>query len=122
MLPHIPAVESTNTLNHIKPLVHAGAGGRHAWQASVLPFMNGLRRIMLPACTRRWPARVAAGERVSGRGAPAPGLAFIDWLVAAGALRLGATSFPRMGAAAGGLATCGEELRGDRVLHLGCGR
>lgn len=39
-------------------------------------------------------------------GAPPPGLAFLDWLVKSGAVRSAECSFPRMGKAAGGLATC----------------
>ncbi len=55
-------------------------------------------------------------------GAPPPGLQFLDWLVDNGALRPGVCSFPVMGAAAGGLATCPPDQRGDRVLHLCCGQ
>ncbi|KAL6762209.1 HAD-like domain-containing protein [Haematococcus lacustris] len=68
-----------------------------------------------------WPARVAAGEVVAAAGAPPPGLQFLTWLQQQGALRAGAASFPRMGDAAGGLATCPDHERGSRVLHLGCG-
>lgn len=69
-----------------------------------------------------WPARKAAGLPVVSAGAPPPGMAFLDWLVEVGGLRPAACSFPRMGAAAGGLATCSEdEEAGDRVLHIGCG-
>ncbi|GFH31922.1 uncharacterized protein HaLaN_31053, partial [Haematococcus lacustris] len=46
---------------------------------------------------------------------------FLTWLQQQGALRAGAASFPRMGDAAGGLATCPDHERGSRVLHLGCG-
>jgi len=40
--------------------------------------------------------------------------------VQSGALRVASCSFPRMGAAAGGLAAC-LQGGGDRVLHVGCG-
>lgn len=43
---------------------------------------------------------------LSTAGAPPPGLQFYDWLLAAGALSTAECSFPRMGRAAGGLATC----------------
>jgi len=68
-----------------------------------------------------WPAREAVGLPVQRAGAPPPGLAFLDWLVEVGGLKPSAASFPRMGAAAGGLATCPPEQYGDRVLHIGCG-
>lgn len=54
-------------------------------------------------------------------GAPAPGLDYLDWLSAAGALRCAPVSFPRMGRAAGGLATCEAAAWGDTVLHVFCG-
>jgi hypothetical protein len=41
-------------------------------------------------------------------GAPPPGLDYLDWLQACGALRCAACSFPRMGGAAGGLATTSQ--------------
>jgi hypothetical protein len=53
-----------------------------------------------------WPAR--EGKPKGGAGAPPPGLEFLDFLVGCGALRNAAASFPRMGRAAGGLATCSE--------------
>ncbi len=70
------------------------------------------------ACTlpRRTPHRPDAAA-----GAPAPGLDYLDWLAGLGALRCAPCSFPRMGQAAGGLATCGEEQWGDTVLHVFCG-
>jgi hypothetical protein len=53
-------------------------------------------------------------------GSPAAGLDFVDWLVEAGALCTASTSFPRMGAAAGGLQACALG-GGHRVLHVGFG-
>lgn len=53
-------------------------------------------------------------------GNPAAGLDFVDYLVEAGALCTASTSFPRMGAAAGGLQACALG-GGHRVLHVGCG-
>uniref|UniRef100_A0A383VST6 Methyltransferase domain-containing protein n=1 Tax=Tetradesmus obliquus TaxID=3088 RepID=A0A383VST6_TETOB len=53
-------------------------------------------------------------------GNPAAGLDFVDYLVDAGALCTASTSFPRMGAAAGGLQACALG-GGHRVLHVGCG-
>lgn len=52
-------------------------------------------------------------------GNPPAGLDFVDFLVHSGALRVASTSFPRMGAAAGGLQAC-PEGGGHRVLHVGC--
>lgn len=52
-------------------------------------------------------------------GAPPAGLSLLCYLQETGALRPAAASFPVMGAAAGGLATC--EVAGDRVLHVFCG-
>lgn len=54
-------------------------------------------------------------------GAPAPGLVYLDWLAAVGALNCAPCSFPVMGRAAGGLAGCADSELGDRVLHLFCG-
>ncbi|KXZ45261.1 hypothetical protein GPECTOR_56g357 [Gonium pectorale] len=68
-----------------------------------------------------WPARLAAGEAVGAEGAPAPGLDYLDWLAACGSLRCAPVSFPRMGAAAGGLASCSPGQEGDSVLHVFCG-
>ncbi|KAF8065826.1 haloacid dehalogenase-like protein [Scenedesmus sp. PABB004] len=53
-------------------------------------------------------------------GAPPPGLDFLDALVGAGHVTLASTSYPRMGAAAGGLQAC-PQGGGDAVLHVGCG-
>jgi hypothetical protein len=53
-------------------------------------------------------------------GNPAAGLDFVYYLVASGALCTASTSFPRMGAAAGGLQAC-VLGGGHRVLHVGCG-
>ncbi|KAI8468343.1 MAG: HAD-like domain-containing protein [Monoraphidium minutum] len=52
-------------------------------------------------------------------GAPAPGLDFADYLIGMNALCIATTSFPRMGAAAGGLQAC--PVGGHSVLHLQCG-
>ncbi|KAG2487568.1 hypothetical protein HYH03_013847 [Edaphochlamys debaryana] len=68
-----------------------------------------------------WPARLAAGEAIGAEGAPAPGLDYLDWLAAVGALRSAPCSFPRMGAAAGGLAACAPALLGHTLLHVFCG-
>ncbi|MEW5313539.1 MAG: hypothetical protein WDW38_005099 [Sanguina aurantia] len=80
-----------------------------------------------------WMAKLAAGQPLPAAGAPPPGLQFYDWLLAAGALSVAECSFPRMGRAAGGLATCQTPARthqaparrallaGSRVAHLGCG-
>ncbi|KAG2444612.1 hypothetical protein HXX76_001356 [Chlamydomonas incerta] len=68
-----------------------------------------------------WPARLAAGEVIGAEGAPAPGLDYLDWLSGAGALRCAPVSFPRMGRAAGGLATCEAAAWGDTLLHVFCG-
>ncbi|GIL87479.1 hypothetical protein Vretimale_1626 [Volvox reticuliferus] len=68
-----------------------------------------------------WPARLAAGEMIGTEGAPAPGLDYLDWLAACGALRCAPCSFPRMGRAAGGLASCQDAAWGDCVLHVFCG-
>ncbi|GLC58380.1 hypothetical protein PLESTB_001352600 [Pleodorina starrii] len=68
-----------------------------------------------------WPARLAAGEVIAAEGAPAPGLDYLDWLAACGALHCAPCSFPRMGRAAGGLASCDAAEWGDRVLHVFCG-
>jgi len=75
-----------------------------------------------PATGASGPLRLghaAGGGTPGGAGAPPPGLDFLDWLADGGSLAFGQCSFPRMGAAAGGLATC-EEL-GTRVAHLCCG-
>eukprot|EP00878_Enallax_costatus_P040110 GHUV01046100.1.p1 GENE.GHUV01046100.1~~GHUV01046100.1.p1 ORF type:complete len:315 (+),score=113.05 GHUV01046100.1:3-947(+) len=56
----------------------------------------------------------------SAPGNPAPGLDFVDWLVQQGAITIASCSFPRMGAAAGGLQAC-PQGGGDRVVHVGCG-
>lgn len=54
-------------------------------------------------------------------GAPAPGLDLVDALVdELHVLRCATTSFPRMGAAAGGLAACSAG-GGDAVAHVCCG-
>ncbi|CAG9463975.1 unnamed protein product [Pedinophyceae sp. YPF-701] len=53
-------------------------------------------------------------------GAPAPGVDFLEALYNRGAIRTAAASFPRMGAAAGGLQASVDQ-DGDRVLHLACG-
>eukprot|EP00775_Hariotina_reticulata_P013404 gene13404-13532_t len=53
-------------------------------------------------------------------GAPAPGLDFVDWLVDNGALVTASCSFPRMGAAAGGLQACALG-GGNTVIHVGMG-
>jgi hypothetical protein len=53
-------------------------------------------------------------------GNPAAGLDFVDYLVEAGALCTASTSFPRMGAAAGGLQACALG-GGHRELHVGFG-
>lgn len=66
-----------------------------------------------------WPARLAAGDAVLSAGAPPAGLDFLIYLQDQGALNAANASFPNMGAAAGGLATCAR--RGDRVLHVFCG-
>lgn len=56
----------------------------------------------------------------SAPGSPAPGLDFVDFLIQQEAIRTASCSFPRMGAAAGGLQAC-LQGGGDRVLHVGCG-
>ncbi|GBF88396.1 hypothetical protein Rsub_01108 [Raphidocelis subcapitata] len=76
-----------------------------------------------------WRARVPGGEDPTAvaaalmdpneAGAPAPGLEFADWLIGMNALCIATTSFPRMGAAAGGLQAC--PVGGHTVLHLECG-
>lgn len=53
-------------------------------------------------------------------GSPAPGLDFVDFLIQQGAITTASCSFPRMGAAAGGLQACSQG-GGDSVLHVGCG-
>lgn len=76
-----------------------------------------------------WRARVAGGEDPltvaaalmdpTQPGAPAPGMDFVDYLIDMSALCVASASFPRMGAAAGGLQTC--PVGGHTVLHLECG-
>ncbi|EFJ44982.1 hypothetical protein VOLCADRAFT_106209 [Volvox carteri f. nagariensis] len=68
-----------------------------------------------------WPARLAAGEVIGAEGAPAPGLDYLDWLAALGVIRCAPCSFPRMGRAAGGLASCQDAEWGDQLLHVFCG-
>jgi phosphoglycolate phosphatase-like HAD superfamily hydrolase len=66
-------------------------------------------------------AQAAASADPASPGAPAAGLPFVDWCASEGAFRAASVSFPRIGAAAGGLAACdaaGSEP--DRVLHVGC--
>ncbi len=57
-------------------------------------------------CLAPHPPRTAAPPVIAPPGAPAPGLAFLDWCISNGSLMSGAASFPRMGCYAGGLATC----------------
>lgn len=67
-----------------------------------------------------WPAS-AANQLLdpSTPGAPAQGLDFVDFLLDYGFIRTASCSFPRMGAAAGGLASC--TIGGNKILHVGCG-
>lgn len=76
-----------------------------------------------------WRARVGGAEGAAAvaaaladplaPGAPAPGLDFADYLIHMNAMCIASTSFPRMGAAAGGLQAC--PVGGHSVLHLQCG-
>lgn len=52
-------------------------------------------------------------------GAPPPGLEFLDWLFAAGAVEAAACSFPRIDGARFGVPP--DDHPGSKVLHLQCG-